>query len=132
MSLWRIFLGWTHRGKSTIRLQTKFEQSNGKVSARAVRWLERGRRAPLHSAAVPSTEEIAQRVGVTPQTVRDWQKKGLLPEPVKAHRGRRGTAFRWPDGSEDQAAWVYAKLEAGLTVMEIREALARGEYTPRG
>lgn len=77
---------------------------------------------------MPTTEEIAQGLGVSPQTVRNWQKNGLLPEPVKAHRGRRGTGFRWPEGTELQAAWVAAKLEAGLTVAEIRDALARGEF----
>ncbi|MBL9099425.1 MAG: MerR family DNA-binding transcriptional regulator [Myxococcales bacterium] len=77
---------------------------------------------------MPTTEEIARHVGVTPQTVRDWGKKGLLPTPKKAHRGRRGTALVWPEGTEVQAAWVQQKLEEGLTVRDVVEALARGDF----
>jgi len=77
---------------------------------------------------VPSTEEIARHVGVSPQVVRYWGKKGLLPPAKKALRGRRGNALVWPEGAELQATWVHRRLEEGRTVEDILEALARGEY----
>jgi len=81
-------------------------------------------------ARVLTTPEVAAAVGVSDQTIRRWALAGLLPAPVKAFRGRRGTVSQWPDGTIAQGRWIVAQLHAGLTFPQIRAALEAGEYSP--
>jgi DNA-binding transcriptional MerR regulator len=79
-------------------------------------------------AKVLTTPDVAKAAGVSDQTIRRWGAAGLLPTPVKAFRGRRGTVSQWPEGTIEQARWVLAELEAGLTFPQILAALEAGEY----
>lgn len=81
-------------------------------------------------ASVLTTPDVASAVGVSDQTVRRWSAAGLLPTPVKAFRGRRGTVSQWPEGTIQQGRWILQQLQAGLTFPQIRAALDAGEYPP--
>lgn len=74
-----------------------------------------------------TTAEIAERVGVTGKTVREWAKRGLLPTPRTSYRGRRGRVALWPNTAIAQAVWVHGQLEAGVPIPEILEILNRPE-----
>lgn len=83
----------------------------------------------LDSAAVPiTTAQIAEAAGITPKQVRVWGKRGLLPAPQIAYRGRRGRGAVWSDGALEQSLWVRAQLEAGHTVDDVLQLLGRGAF----
>src|SRR6476660_9326182 len=69
--------------------------------------------------------EVAERVGVNVETLRYYERRGLLPEPVRSPRGHRHY-------DEETVRFVRAIKEAqglGFTLAEIEEflgAVARG------
>src|SRR5690606_20228283 len=87
---------------------------------------KRRQQAGVVASGVLTTAQIAEAVGVSGQTIRRWAQLGLLPAPVKSHRGRRGTVAEWPDEAREIALWVYGELESGRTIRELRDAGRRG------
>lgn len=67
-----------------------------------------------------SIGEFAERVGVSPRTLRHWEHEGLLPRPPRSRGGYRMYA------SEHLLRLLEIKLlrQAGLSVPEIRACLA--------
>lgn len=77
-----------------------------------------------------TTEALAEVLKLSRSTVLRWARIGVLPAPVVVYRGRRGRQTRWPPHAIEQARWVHAQLEAGLTFDEIAAALAAGAFKP--
>jgi adenylate cyclase len=64
-----------------------------------------------------TSAEVARRVGVTPQTLRRWQRSGLIP---------RGANGRWTPEAAAQARMVARLRERGHSLEAIREATDSG------
>ena len=62
------------------------------------------------------------------KTVLRWSKSGLLPAYQVIRGGIRARSARWPAHSPEQARWVRARIDDGLTFAEILAALERGEF----
>jgi hypothetical protein len=75
-----------------------------------------------------STEQVAAAANVGQKTALRWSKIGLLPEYQVIHGGARARSARWPIYAPEQARWVRARIEDGLTFPEIFAALERGEF----
>jgi adenylate cyclase len=67
--------------------------------------------------AVP-VKEAAERVGVTPQTLRRWAQDGVVP---------RAAAEGWTDAAVAHARMVARLRERGHTLNEIKEATRNGK-----
>ncbi|MBC7299170.1 MAG: heavy metal-responsive transcriptional regulator [Demequina sp.] len=59
--------------------------------------------------------ELADAVGVTSQTIRFYEREGLLPEPQRAANGYRD----YDDASVSRALFIRSAQSAGLTLAEI-------------
>ena len=61
--------------------------------------------------------DLARRAGVTPETLRYYERRGLLPEPVRASNGYRqyGTA------ALEVIRFIKRAQEMGFTLREVRE-----------
>jgi DNA-binding transcriptional MerR regulator len=70
--------------------------------------------------------ELAERVGVDAQTIRYYERIGLLPEPERTRSGYRV----YGEGDERRLRFIRGGRAIGLTLGEVREVLAfreRGE-----
>ncbi|MHB1486575.1 MAG: heavy metal-responsive transcriptional regulator [Acidimicrobiales bacterium] len=70
--------------------------------------------------------ELARRVGVNPKTIRFYEDKGLLPDPVRLASGYRD----YGADDESRLAFIKTAQRLGLSLAEIGEILAfkeRGE-----
>ena len=81
-------------------------------------------------SAPVTTQVVASAAAVHPSTISRWVALGVLPRPEIIYRGKRGKQTRWPAHAPEQAAWVKAQLDDGLTFDEIKAALARGDFRP--
>lgn len=79
-----------------------------------------------------STDAVAKAAGVVPATLTRWAERGLLPQPTKIFRGRKGNRHIWPPSAVEQAGWVSARLSENWTHDEILAALQRGDFKPAG
>ena len=75
-----------------------------------------------------TTDQVAAAADVGAKTVLRWSKTGLLPPYQVIRGGARARSARWPAHAPEQARWVRARIEAGLTFADILAALARGEF----
>lgn len=92
---------------------------------------ERSRYTPA-VARTFTTPQAAAAVGVSGQTLRRWAEAGLLPAPERVFRGRRGNVSSWPESVVAQAQWIFAQLESGQTIAQVRATLEAGGYPPNG
>ncbi len=70
--------------------------------------------------------ELAERTGVEAQTIRYYERIGLLPEPGRSQSGYRV----YGEGDEKRLRFIRSGRDVGLTLGEVREVLAfreRGE-----
>jgi MerR family transcriptional regulator, copper efflux regulator len=67
-----------------------------------------------------SIGEVARGVGVRVETVRFYEKEGLVPEPTRRSSGHR----QYPPDVVRRIRFVQAAKELGFTLKEIRELLA--------
>lgn len=77
---------------------------------------------PAIAKAAPGMRisELAERAGVNVQTVRYYERRGLLDDP----RGR-GTGYRaYGDATLDRLRFIRRAQELGFTLAEIEELLA--------
>jgi DNA-binding transcriptional MerR regulator len=75
-----------------------------------------------------TTEQVAAAADVGTKTVLRWSKIGLLPAYRVITGGVRARSARWPAHAPEQARWVRAHIDEGLTFAEIVAALQRGDF----
>ncbi|RUL87938.1 Hg(II)-responsive transcriptional regulator [Tautonia sociabilis] len=66
------------------------------------------------------TGELAQQAGVNVETLRFYERKGLLPDPPRRQSGYR----QYPEESVDRIRFIKRAQEVGFSLDEIRELLA--------
>lgn len=73
------------------------------------------------------TSEVAERAGVNPQTLRYYERRGLLPQPPRSTAGYRA----YPDDTVRVIRFVKRAQELGFSLDEVEELLhlARGGPT---
>jgi len=71
---------------------------------------------------------VAKRVGVTIDTIRYYEREGLLPAPVRRASGYRSYA----EGTLVQLRFIRRAKDLGFTLEEIRELLALSTDRERG
>lgn len=64
--------------------------------------------------------EIAERAGVGVETVRFYEREGLLPQPLKPQRGFR----RYPEDAVRRIRFIRRAQVLGFTLGEVRDLLA--------
>ncbi len=67
--------------------------------------------------------EAARRAGVSPDTVRYYERRGVLPRPVRTANGYR----RYVDASVERILFVRNALRVGLTLKQIASFLRARE-----
>ena len=73
-----------------------------------------------------SIGELASAAGVGIDTVRFYERKGLLAEPERSPAGYR----RYDDAALERLVWIRRAKELGFTLGEIAELLGDGERAP--
>lgn len=71
---------------------------------------------------------VAKRVGVAIDTIRYYEREGLLPEPMRRASGYRS----YGEGTIGQLRFIRRAKELGFTLEEIRELLALSADRQRG
>lgn len=66
------------------------------------------------------TGELAKRAGVNVETLRFYERKGLLPEPPRRESGYR----EYPEESVDRIRFIKRAQDLGFSLVEIQELLA--------
>jgi len=64
--------------------------------------------------------ELAKAVGVNVETLRYYEKRGLIPEPPRRESGYR----QYPPESVDRLRFIKGAQELGFTLEEIKDLLA--------
>lgn len=64
--------------------------------------------------------EVAAAVSVRPDTIRYYEKAGLLPQPRRTPAGYR----EYDDGAIDRLTFIQGAQRLGLTLTDIRDLLA--------
>lgn len=64
--------------------------------------------------------QVAERGGVNLQTIRYYEREGLLPEPPRLQSGYR----MFPDATVRRVHFIKRAQELGFTLAEIKELLA--------
>lgn len=67
--------------------------------------------------------ELAKAAGVSAQTVRFYEREGLIPEPERLANGYR----RYPTGAVERVTFICRCADAGFTLREIRRLIEMGE-----
>ena len=68
--------------------------------------------------------ELAQRVGLSPKTIRYYEAIGVLPQPSRTASGYR----RYDEAAVSRLGFVQRAKRLGLTLRDIREVLAIHEH----
>jgi MerR family transcriptional regulator, copper efflux regulator len=71
---------------------------------------------------------VAKRVGVAIDTIRYYEREGLLPEPLRRASGYRS----YDEGAVRQLRFIRRAKDLGFTLEEIRELLALSADRQRG
>ncbi|HYH27344.1 MAG TPA: heavy metal-responsive transcriptional regulator [Actinomycetota bacterium] len=66
-----------------------------------------------------TVSQLAERAGVPPDTVRYYEKEGLLPEPARTASGYR----QYGDEDAERLRFIRGAQRVGLRLREIRELL---------
>lgn len=64
--------------------------------------------------------QVAERGGVNLQTIRYYEREGLLPEPPRLQSGYR----MFPDDTVRRVRFIKGAQDLGFTLSEIKELLA--------
>lgn len=67
--------------------------------------------------------ELARRTGVSKDTLRFYERQGLLPRPARLPNNYRV----YPPAAVDRVRWIRRVLAAGFTVAELSRILAERE-----
>ena len=84
-----------------------------------------GMNSPTSSLTIGA---VAKRVGVAIDTIRFYEREGLLPEPARRASGYRS----YGDGAIAQLRFIRRAKQLGFTLEEIRELLALSADRQRG
>jgi len=77
--------------------------------------------------------DIMEAAGVTRRTVRVWIARGLLTTPIKVSHGYPTGVFnRFPAHTLEQARFVVAMREQGVSIDEIAALVAARDWTKGG
>ena len=71
---------------------------------------------------------VAKRVGVAIDTIRYYEREGLLPEPLRRASGYRS----YDEGTVRQLRFIRRAKDLGFTLEEIRDLLALSADLQRG
>ncbi len=88
-------------------------------------------RSTVAPAPALAPSEIARQCGVSPDTLRHYERKGLLPRPARTGCGHR----RYPAGTVARVLLVQRALVVGFTLDELARVLRerdRGDAPCRG
>lgn len=66
------------------------------------------------------TGELAERAGVNAQTLRYYERRGLLPEPPRTEAGHR----RYPASAVSRILFIKRAQDLGFTLEEIEDLLS--------
>lgn len=66
------------------------------------------------------TGQIAKKAGVNVETLRFYEKKGLIPEPLRTESGYR----QYPEETIQRIQFIKNAQKLGFTLKEIRELLS--------
>lgn len=80
------------------------------------------------SSTALSIGSLAKRVGVNIDTIRYYEREGLLPEPVRRASGYRS----YGEGTVAQLRFIRRAKDLGFTLEEIRELLALSSDRRKG
>ena len=72
--------------------------------------------------------EVAERGGVNLQTIRYYEREGLLPEPPRLASGYR----IFPKGAVRRVRFIKRAQELGFSLAEIRDLLSLREHADAG
>src|SRR5215472_1255988 len=72
--------------------------------------------------------EVAERGGVSIQTIRYYEREGLLPEPPRLASGYR----MFPETTVHRVRFIKRAQELGFSLAEIRDLLSLGEDAGAG
>jgi DNA-binding transcriptional MerR regulator len=76
--------------------------------------------------------DIMEAAGMTRRTIRVWIERGLLTKPSMSRRATRAGVFnRFPAHVLDQARFIVAMREQGLSLDEIAALVAARDWTRR-
>jgi DNA-binding transcriptional MerR regulator len=78
-------------------------------------------RAPTPSTLGP--REVARQCGVSPDTLRHYERKGLLPRPARTRSGYR----RYPPDTVARVLLIQRALVVGFTLDELARVLRQRE-----
>jgi MerR family copper efflux transcriptional regulator len=81
----------------------------------------------LHAASL-TIGVVAKRVGVAIDTIRFYEREGLLPEPLRRPSGYRS----YDEGAIAQLRFIRRAKDLGFTLEEIRELLALSRDRRKG
>jgi MerR family transcriptional regulator, mercuric resistance operon regulatory protein len=73
------------------------------------------------------THEVAERAGVNTQTLRYYERRGLLAEPPRSPAGYRD----YPPAAVDVLRFVKRSQQLGFTLAEVEELLGLAEGGPQ-
>jgi DNA-binding transcriptional MerR regulator len=76
------------------------------------------------SGAVLRTGQVAELAGVNPQTLRYYQRRGLVPEPDRSPGGHRA----YPPATVALLRVIKAAQRLGFTLEEVAELLDAGRH----
>ena len=71
------------------------------------------------AAATLRSGELARRCGISPDTLRFYERRGLLPRPPRSDNGYR----RYPAAAERRVLVIRRALEAGFTIADLTKVL---------
>ena len=74
---------------------------------------------PATGGATLSVAQLARSVGVKPDTIRYYEKAGLLPPPLRTSADHR----RYDDAAVDRLRFIQGAQRLGLRLREIRTLL---------
>jgi Hg(II)-responsive transcriptional regulator len=72
------------------------------------------------------THEVAERAGVNAQTLRYYERRGILPDPPRSAAGYRD----YPDTAVAVLRFVKRAQELGFTLAEVEELLGLADGGP--
>jgi DNA-binding transcriptional MerR regulator len=102
------------------RMSRMARRDDHSAAATSDRPLDLGAGSKVYPASMAlKVSDLAGRVGLTPDTLRYYERLGLLPEPERSPSGYR----QYDEGLTDRLRFIKGAQRFGLRLSEIRELL---------